>query len=102
MVVVGNAGLYIFSLFKAQELANTQASLQQSLNDIEAKESEMSNLHAELDSANRKAQEKDSELHRVLDDNQQLQSQLLVKSEINEHDDEGEENEGDDNKEFGE
>ncbi|RUS89535.1 hypothetical protein EGW08_002723 [Elysia chlorotica] len=84
----------------ARELAETQASLQERLNDIEAKESEVSTLHAELDSAHRIAEEKDSELTRVLTDHQQLQSQLLVKSEMNEHDDEAEENEGDDQKEF--
>ena len=59
-------------------------------------------MHAELDSANRKAEEKDTELNRVLIDHQQLQSQLLVKSEMNEHDDESEENEGDEQKEYGE
>ncbi|GFN84718.1 ezrin/radixin/moesin [Plakobranchus ocellatus] len=84
----------------AQELAATQATLHERLNDIEAKESEVSNLHLELDSANRKAQEKETELTRVLSDHQQLQSQLLVQSEMNDHHDEGEENEGDDNKEF--
>ncbi|GFS13846.1 ezrin/radixin/moesin [Elysia marginata] len=83
----------------ARELAETQASLQERVQDIETKETEMLNLHAELEDTKLKAEEKDSELNRVLEDRQNLQSQLLVKSEMNDHH-EGEENEGDDHKEF--
>lgn len=83
-----------------RELAETQASLQERLQDIEAKESVVSSLQYELQNAHLKAEEKDTELKSVLIDREHLQSQLLVQSEMNEHHDEGEENEGDNDREF--
>ncbi|CAG5125873.1 unnamed protein product [Candidula unifasciata] len=88
----------------AAELEAAQSSLQERLYDIEAKENEMSTLHVELENARKSAEEKESELSRVLTHSQQreqeLQAQLLVRSEMNDQHDEGEENEGDDTKEF--
>ncbi|NP_001191607.1 ezrin/radixin/moesin [Aplysia californica] len=88
----------------AAELSATQASLQERLTEIESKEDVVSSLHEELESAKRSAEEKENELSRVMISSQQreqeLEAQLLVRSEINDHHDEGEENEGDDKKEF--
>ncbi|KAH9491543.1 hypothetical protein Btru_030903 [Bulinus truncatus] len=88
----------------AAELAATQASLYDRLNEIESKESIVSNLYTELESAKKSAEEKELELTRFMTISQQreqeLQAQLLVRSEMNDQHDEGEENEGDDTKEF--
>ncbi|KAI8752716.1 radixin [Biomphalaria glabrata] len=88
----------------AAELAATQASLYERLNEIESKESIVSNLYVELDSAKKSAEEKELELNRFMTISQQreqeLQAQLLVRSEMHDQHDEGEENEGDDKKEF--
>ncbi|BFZ24678.1 hypothetical protein BsWGS_27716 [Bradybaena similaris] len=88
----------------AAELEAAQASLQERLNDIESKESEVSTLHAELENARKSAEEKETELSRVLTYSQQreqeLQAQLLVRSEIHDQHDEGEENDDDSTKEF--
>lgn len=65
----------------------------------------MSTLHAELENARKSAEEKETELSRVLTYSQQreqeLQAQLLVRSEMHDQHDEGEENEDDCTKEFG-
>lgn len=65
----------------------------------------MSSLYSELETARKSAQEKEHELNRVMTYSQQreqeLQAQLLVRSEMHDQHDEGEENEGDDTKEFG-
>uniref|UniRef100_A0A0B7BDF9 FERM domain-containing protein n=1 Tax=Arion vulgaris TaxID=1028688 RepID=A0A0B7BDF9_9EUPU len=88
----------------AAELEAAHSSLQEKLGDIEAKENEMSTLHNELETARKIAEEKESELSRVLTYSQQreqeLHAQLLVRSEMNDQNDEGEENEGDDTKHF--
>lgn len=88
----------------AAELAATQASLSERLTEIESKESVVQDLHNELESAKKTAEDKENELSRVLTDSQmreqELQAKLLVQSEMTTTHDEGEENEGDDTKDF--
>jgi len=91
----------------AAELAETQASLQDRLNEIENKEVAVSSLASELDAAKREAEAKELELANVLTASQQreqeLQAALMVKSEMSQqnHVDEGHEEEGDEHKDFG-
>uniref|UniRef100_A0A0B7BF17 FERM domain-containing protein n=1 Tax=Arion vulgaris TaxID=1028688 RepID=A0A0B7BF17_9EUPU len=86
------------------ELEAAHLSLQERMSDIEHKQKVVSELSTELEDAKRIAQAKDLELSNVVHESQQreseLQAKLLLRSEIQDQHDEGEENEGDDAKSF--
>ncbi|CAG5115478.1 unnamed protein product [Candidula unifasciata] len=85
------------------ELAAAEAKLSERMSDIEHKKKEVSELHSELESAKMTAQAKEHELHQVMVQSQQREQELqtqLLHSEMHETHDEGEENEGDDTREY--
>lgn len=86
------------------QLEQMQASLQQRENDIEMREENVKALQGELEVTRKTAEEKDEALNSLMitakQREEELQAKLLVQGEMNNHHDEGEENEGDDHKEF--